>query len=244
MRQNILKDTQDPMGAAIMDFHKTGRADRLVVKSSMFDDDEIPVATLFRDFDQMSELEKIALKEAKGKILDVGAGSGCHSLALQSMNKTVSAVDISPLAVQAMRERGVKNVKHQDFFDSSFTQKYDTLIMLMNGTGIIGRIDNLDDFFSRLDNLLYQDCQLLIDSSDLKYLFEEEDGSFLIDINDNYYGEVDFLMQYKGVVGNPFDWLYIDAETFSFYAKKNGFNFTVIAEGEHYDYLAKIEKCK
>ncbi|MBO7269445.1 MAG: SAM-dependent methyltransferase, partial [Bacteroidales bacterium] len=79
-----------------------------------------------------------------------------------------------------------------------------------------------------------------MDSSDLKYLFEDEDGSFVIDLNGNYYGEVDFRMQYKQVKGERFDWLYIDFQTLSMYASQYGFKAEMIEEGEHYDYLAAL----
>lgn len=230
------------MGSAIWDYHSTGKAAKLIVKSSMFDDDEIPVETLFRSFEQMPELEKLALQQSRGKILDVGAGSGCHSIALQQLNKTVTAIDISPLAVQTMRERGVKDVQQVDFFASQTGNQYDTVLLLMNGTGIIGKIENLDDFFNTIDKLLAPGGQVLVDSSDLKYLYEEEDGSFLIDVSGDYYGEVDFLMVYKGIVGEPFDWLYLDSDTFAAYAEKHNFKLSIISEGEHFDYLAKIER--
>ena len=79
-----------------------------------------------------------------------------------------------------------------------------------------------------------------MDSSDLRYLFEEEDGSFSINLADNYYGEVDFRMQYKDVRGESFDWLYIDFQTLSLYAAENGFRAELLKEGKHYDYLAKL----
>lgn len=244
MKQNISNKNNDPMGAAIWDYHKNGKSSKLIVKSSMFDDDTIPLKVLFRTFNEMSEIEKTALKLANGKILDIGGGSGCHSLCLQEMGKDVTTIDISPLSIETMKERGVKKVEEVDFFSEKFNKKFDTIIMLMNGAGIIGKIDNLGDFFHRIDSLLSPSGALYIDSSDLKYLFEEDDGSFLIDINGDYYGEIDYLMTYKNVVGEPFDWLYIDADTFAGYAQEYGYKLTVIVEGEHYDYLAKIEKIK
>ena len=227
------------MGAAIYDYHKTGKADTLVVRSSMFDDDEIPVEDLFRSFGDMPELEQAALKAAQGRILDVGAGSGCHSLELIRMGKEVSAIDISPLSVEVMLERGVP-ARQVNFYDPAFDEKYDTVLMLMNGTGIMGNLDNASAFFARLKDILAPGGCVLIDSSDLRYLFEEEDGSLMIDLADEYYGQLDYQMQYKGVVGEPFDWLYLDFNTLAYYAEENGFDAELVAEGEHYDYLAKL----
>lgn len=236
---SILPHTGDPMGAAIHDYFHNGSAGTLIVHSSMFEDDEIPVDTLFRSFEDMPVVEQTALEMAKGDILDVGAASGCHSLALAQMGKESLAIDISPLSVNVMKERGV-NARQVNFYDESFTEKFDTVLMLMNGTGIIGNLDNIPVFFERLRQMLKPGGVVLIDSSDLRYLFEEEDGSLMIDLADEYYGQLDYQMEYNGVVGEPFDWLYLDFETLAFYAEENGFRADLVAEGDHYDYLAAL----
>lgn len=239
MNDKVLIPGGDPMGAAIYDFHKNGTADVLRVFSSQFEEDEIPVADLFREYDDMPELERIALDEASGEILDVGAGSGCHSVALMKMGKSAVAIDISPLSVEVMKERGVDALQ-VNLYDESFDRKFDTVLMLMNGTGIIGNLDNMPVFFERMKQLLKPGGSILIDSSDLRYLFEEEDGSLMIDLADDYYGQLDYQMQYKDVHGDPFDWLYVDFDTLAFYAEESGFDAELLAEGEHYDYLAKL----
>lgn len=235
----VLSATSDPMGLAIYDYFTTGKADTLIVHSSMFEDDEIPVPDLFRNYDHMPELEKMALDLAQGSILDVGAGSGCHSLALQEAGRKVKAIDISPLAVKVMREQGI-DADMVNFYDPSFEDRFDTVLMLMNGTGIIGNLDNMSAFFGRLKEILAPGGFLLIDSSDLRYLFEEEDGSLMIDLADDYYGLLDYQMQYKDIMGEPFDWLYVDFDTLAYYAEESGFRAELLFEGEHYDYLAKI----
>ena len=239
MSSEVLFPGADPMGRAIYEYHKFGKAEDVVVHSSMFDDDVIPIETLFRGLVEMPAIERVALEAAYGDILDVGAGSGCHSLALKGLGKKSVAVDISPLSVQVMKERGV-DARLVNFYDQSFTETFDTVLMLMNGTGIIGNLDNIGNFFTRLKQILKPGGCLLIDSSDLRYLFEEEDGSLMIDLADDYYGQVDFQMQYKDDIGEPFDWLYLDFNTLAYYAEENGFKAEVIAEGEYYDYLAKL----
>lgn len=240
MNNSLLLPDKDPMGRAIADFFEKGKAAKLRVFSSQFDEDEIPVKHLFRTYDEMSPMEQKALNLAQGKILDCGAGSGCHTLALQGMGKDVDAIDISPLSVEVMEKRGVQNVSQMDLFHHHAVQKYDTVLMLMNGSGIIGKIENTGEFFTKMKQILKPDGVVYMDSSDLKYLFEDEDGSFVIDLNGNYYGEVDFRMQYKQVKGETFDWLYIDFQTLSMYASQYGFKAEMIQEGEHYDYLAAL----
>ena len=239
MKNDVLMHNADPMGAAIYDYFVNGRADALVVHSSMFEDDEIPVESLFRGLEDMPVLERIALENAEGRILDAGAGSGCHSLALKELGKSSVAIDISPLSVEVMTRRGI-DARYVNLYDEDFNEKFDTVLMLMNGTGIIGTLDNMPAFFERMKQLLAPGGCIYLDSSDLRYLYEEEDGSLMIDLADEYYGLLDYQMQYKDIVGEPFDWLYVDFETLAFYAEENGFSAELVAEGEHYDYLARL----
>ena len=240
-----MNSKMDPMGRAILDYVKRqGRAadyrknkktDRLRVFSPMFEEDEIPLRTLFRNYNSMPEIERKALDMAKGRTLDVGAAAGCHTLVLQERGLDVTAIDISPLSVEAMKERGVRNVREQDFFTLEDDQ-YDTILMLMNGIGIVGTLDRMPAFFSLLDKILASGGQVLCDSSDISYVFEGD----LPDMY--YYGEQSFRMQYKDTIGEPFPWLYIDAGRLKLVAEGNGYAADVVAEGEHYDYLARITK--
>ena len=238
----VLDVKRDPMGAAIADYYKNGIAGRLRVISSMFDEDEIPVEHLFREEDEMSALELEALNLSKGHILDVGAGAGCHALALQDRGLRVTAIDVSPLSVKVMQDSGVNDAKLVNIYDETFVGQYDTILMLMNGSGIIGKIDNIAKFFARIGSLLAPNGQVLMDSSDLIYLFEDEEGGADIDLAGDYYGEVDFTMQYKNIKGETFDWLYIDFETLAYHAQENGYVAELVKQGDHYDYLARITR--
>ena len=228
------------MGRAIAEYWETKTADRLRVFSPMFEEDEIPLTTLFRSYEDMPEIERKAIDMAKGRILDVGAGAGCHSLVLQERGMDVTAIDISPLSVETMKERGVEKVIEQDFF--TMEGQFDSILMLMNGIGIVGTLERMPEFFRQLDKILAPEGQLLCDSSDISYVFEDEEG--LIDIPNemDYYGEHSFRMQYKDTIGEPFDWLYIDEDTLKEKARRYGYTAEVMAEGEHYDYLARITK--
>lgn len=254
MKTELLTEHEDPMGAAIYDGYK-GRKGKLKVRSTSFDDDEIPVSTLLRTYSKMPPVEKKAIDECCLKamqipgieILDVGAGSGCHSMTLKkkASGARITSIDISPLAVKTMQERGLEDVRHLNFFDPAFEDRYDIIILLMNGSGIIGTTANMAMFFDTLRRHLKPGGCLLMDSSDLKYLYEDEDGSFAIDLNGDYYGQIDYRMEYhpiKGetIKGQKFDWLYIDFDTFSMYASQNGFHAEKIYEDSHYGYLTRV----
>ena len=235
-----MNSKMDPMGRAIADYHKNKKASKLRVFSPMFEEDEIPLTTLFRSYKSMPEIERKALDMAKGRVLDVGAGAGCHSLVLQEKGMDVTAIDISPLSVETMKERGVKKVLEQNFF--TMEGQYDTILMLMNGIGIVGTLERMPKFFKQLDKILASGGQVLCDSSDISYVFETEDGIVELPEDMAYYGEHSFQMQYRDTIGEPFDWLYIDADTLKEKARRSGYSVEVVAEGEHYDYLARITK--
>ena len=240
MNIKILSKDKDPMGAAILDYQKSERVGRLRVLSSMFEEDEMPVKHLFRKVEEMPMLEQMALQLTKGRVLDIGAGSGCHTLALQEKGLEVKAIDISPLSCEAMELRGVMDAECINLFDEHLETGFDTILLLMNGTGIAGKIENLPALFNRLKALLNKGGQILIDSSDIKYIYENEDGSFDINLNAAYYGEVDYQMVYKDVKGDSFDWLYVDFPLLKSIAESCGLHGELIAEGEHYDYLARF----
>jgi SAM-dependent methyltransferase len=180
---------------------------------------------------------------AEGRVLDVGAGAGCHTLALQDTH-AVTAIDISPLSVEAMTMRGVKDARCIDVFDTSLNEQFDTILLLMNGTGIAGKLERMPMLLNRLKQLLSDDGQILMDSSDLCYIYEDEDGFIDLTGIEGYYGEVDYQMVYRDTEGERFDWLYIDYETLETIAAGCGLACEKIADGEHYDYLARLKRIR
>ena len=229
----------DPMGTAMLDYMR-GKADaEVVVASNLTEDDVIPAYYLFRKVKEMPELELLALEACRGSILDVGAGAGSHTLALQERGKDVTALDLSAGAVDTMRQRGVKQVLHQDVFDLK-NRLYDTLLMLMNGIGISGNLMGLGRFLQHASTLLKPGGQILLESSDILYMYEDEDGSVLLDLNAGYYGEIKYNMTYRDHESGWFNWLYIDAAILEDHATEHGFDFELLYEGEAGNYLARL----
>lgn len=229
----------DPIGTALSDYLKEKQETEIIVESNLTEDDVIPVPYLFRSEAEMPELELLALDECRGKILDVGAGSGCHALILQKRKKEVTALDISEGAIQVMQQQGVKQVLHKNIYDLT-DGKYDTLLLLMNGIGIAGTLFGLDRFLTHAKSILKPGGQILLESADILYMFEDEDGSVLLDLNAGYYGEVKYNMKYKTHESGWFNWLFIDAAILQDYATKHDYEFEVLYEGENGNYLARL----
>ena len=230
----------DPIGRAVYDFHFNSINQPIIVHSDDFDDDSIETSYLFRTYKQMPALEKKALSLCNGTILDVGACAGAHSVFLQEKGFEVTAIEKSALCCQVLKDRNIRNIIQQDIYKFC-DQTFDTIFLLMNGTGIAGSLDGLDVLLHHLKTLLNAGGQILIDSSDLIYLFEQEDGSVLIDISaDNYYGELTFQTEYKSWISGPFPWLYVDLDNLKNSVEKNKLKLNQIFKGQHYDYLARI----
>lgn len=232
---------KDPLGEALIEYLKLGNDSNIVVHSDISEDDIIPVSYLFREFDQMPDIEKRALSMCKGKTLDVGAGAGPHALWLQKNGINTTAIDTSQGAVKTMLERGVNDAENIDIKALKY-RKYDTILLLMNGIGIAGKLTYIPKFLKHLNSLLNENGQVIIESTDIKYMFMEDDGSMWVDANKKYYGEVKYQMQYNDTKGEKFDWLFIDFNTLSDFAKKNGFKSELIVEGENHEYIAQLIK--
>lgn len=209
---------------------------RVKVDSTTLDMVQMQGHTLFRSFKDMNRIERKALSLCQGAILDIGAGSGCHSLYLHRKGKQVDSVDISPGCVEVMKKRQVKTVIHDSLF-SLDTQSYDTLLMLMNGLGICGTLDGLNLFFQFVHPMLCNGGQVLADSTDLLSLYDPET---LPSADEGYYGETEFIMTYKNIVGDPFEWLYIDFDTLKYHAGRHGFACERLMTDSTGKYLARI----
>ena len=237
-----MNSNTDIFCAALWDYHQDNYTTDIIVHSSIAEDDVMPIPYLFRNFEQMPAIEQVALKRAKGKTLDIGCCAGSHSLWLQDKGIAITGIDISEGAVTLSRKRGLQNVLHGHILDHK--DRYDTLLLLMNGTGIFENTINIDTYLQHLKSLLAPEGQILMDGSDVHYMFENEDGSYWMDANKAYYGEVQMAMTYKNKKSEPFDWLYLDFDTLALYAKKNELNCELILKGNHYDYLARLTSVK
>jgi len=232
---------KDLFGKAILDYQTNNSPEDLITETTISEEDEMSVAYLFRSYNEMPKMEQHALLLATGKILDVGCGAGSHSLYLQNeRGLAVTAIDISPNAIKACSLRGIKDARVQDVMTLE-NEKFDTILLLMNGAGMCGKLTNIPKFLLQLKALLNPGGQILLDSSDIIYMFDDdEDGGKWIPSNNDYYGEVIFNIAYKGEKEKPFNWMYIDYNTLQNAAFANNLKSELILEGQHYDYLAKL----
>lgn len=235
MTKLIMKDL---FGNALLDYLNGNYTEDIITSTNISDEDVLPLPYLFRNFKTMPKLEQKALKLAKGHVLDVGCGSGSHSLYLQKKGLKVKAIDVSKGAIEVAKQRGVLHAEEKDILEE--TETFDTILLLMNGTGIFQGLSKVSTYLSHLKSILKPNGQILIDSSDIKYMYEDDDGGFWQDMNMDYYGELDYFLSYKGDKEHPMKWLYLDFNTLLAACTSVGLTCELVCEGAHFDYLARL----
>lgn len=226
---------KDIQGKAILDYYKGNESATLLIHNNYDDPEEMPVEVFFRESEDLSTLEHLALIECEGSVLDLGAGAGVHTLILQERGFEVTALDNSPGSVEVMKRSGVKNCQLADF--NSHHKKYNTILCLMNGLGLAGKLNQLPRFLQKCMTLLSPNGKLLVDSSDISYLYE--DG---LAAPSDYFGEVRYQYEYKGEKGEWFDWLYVDQDTLSSVVHSLNLKIEILHTDENDQYLACISR--
>lgn len=231
--------TDDIFGSAFQNYLASGEDEPIKVWIDGIEQDFLFPSYFFRSFDQMPSLEQNALKLAKGKTLDVGAAAGCHSLWLQENGVDVTALEISAAAAEVCRKRGVKKVICADFFEFQ-SEKFDTILLLMNGFGMGKDVEGTERLFKHAVGLLNEGGQIIGDTSDISY-FDEIDGMDMSDLNEEYYGLVFFELEWKELQ-DSFNWIYPDPSLLKEIAERNNWKFEIVKKGSHHDFLIRISQ--
>lgn len=231
----------DVLGKALGDFYRGERDGILEAISNLGDPEEVPAAHFFRGISEMPDLERRALDLSRGNILDVGCGAGSHCLELQDRGMACTGLDLSAGAITVAAERGVRKTIQVDIrkYEAGI---FDTILLLMNGAGLAGTLRELGGFLRHIKKLLAADGQILLDSSDLQYLYERDtDGGIWVPADRAYYGELTYQWRYDGLTSPAFPWLFVDFDTLCRVATLEGLCCEQVLEGPHYDYLAKLQ---
>jgi len=226
---------KSPLSVASLDFYKKESLEKLWIETNYNTTEEMPTEVFFRAEDNFYELEYAALEICNGTVLDIGAGVGSHALFLQEQGFDVTALEIDKDLVKIMQERGVEKAICDDVYLLKGKQ-YDTLLLLMNGIGLVGDLSGLEKFLIHAKTLLNYGGQILFDSSDISYLFVDDVPM----PTTHYFGEIKYRYLYKAQRGEWFSWLYIDQEKLKEIAAQHGWAVQILADDGNDQYLARL----
>ncbi|WKN42564.1 class I SAM-dependent methyltransferase [Tunicatimonas pelagia] len=229
-----MSSSPDVYGQALADYYYRQESLPLWVHTSYGTREEMPTAWFFRSPRNFPDLEQYALSLCQGSVLDIGAGVGSHALALQQQGFDITAIEASARATTIMTDRGVQQVQNINYRDYSGSQ-VDTMLMLMNGIGLVENLTGLSDFLQWAKHHLRPGGQLLFDSSDIAYLFQSTDFP-----EDYYYGEVQFQYEYREQYGEWFSWLYVDEQTLKRVAESCGWGCHTLFDDGSNQYLFRL----
>jgi SAM-dependent methyltransferase len=237
----VTADAWAPHGLALWSYFLGDVAARVIVRDEAGEGETVPVQVFFRNPASFSALEEAALELCRGRVLDVGAGAGCHSLVLQERRLAVCAIDVSPEAVEIMRRRGVEEAHCADIF-AFRAEPFDTLLMLMNGVGIVGNLAGLRRFLQEVPRLLRPGGQILLDSYDPKWSEDSDSAAVMAAGPAGYVGEMRFQLEYEGRRGAFYAWLFVDLPTLRMYAEAEGWSCEGIWHEAEGHYLARLTR--
>jgi SAM-dependent methyltransferase len=233
-----------PLGRALLDYHRGATAARITVHTDLWQDEVTPVEDFYRpDEQQLPRLEKIALDLCRGRTLDLGAGAGRHALELQRRGLEVTAADLSPEAVEVMRERGVADARRGGLEELT-GERFDTIVLLMHGIGLVGTLEGLVRFLSQVPSHLQKDGQVIFDSAHLGLVMPEhfDDGLEQWRAGGIYPGVVEYRLSYEGTEGKAYPWLFIDPVTLANRTEAANLQLEIVTRGERGSYLARLSR--
>lgn len=205
----------------------------VLVRTDAGGTEEMPIAHFFRGPGEMGSVEATALRLARGRVLDLGAGPGAHAVPLVRRGLAVTAVEILPEARRALRDGGIEDVR-SDIDAVESAERFDTVLALMNGLGLCGSLDGLGPFLARVAGMLAEGGRILADSTDPREWDEPGDG--------RYAGEVHMQLGFRERWGEPFPFLFVDADTLRTVAGALGLDVDVAAWDTDGRYLASITR--
>jgi SAM-dependent methyltransferase len=203
-------------------------------------------AAYFAEFKDWPKIQKQAIKFAKGKILDVGAGAGRVSLYLQKTGFDVTAIDKSPLAIKVCKKRGVKHAKVLPiekigvFRPSTF----DTVVMFGNNFGLFGSFKKAKTLLKKLHRITSPSALIIAESNDP---YKTDDPIHLSYRKFNKKrrrmpGQLRIRIRFRNYIGDWFDYLLVSKDEMKKILKDTGWRIKKFIDSDNSMYCAIIEK--
>jgi SAM-dependent methyltransferase len=236
----------DAYGAMITAFHESGEAVEIIER----DDGYIAASRFgpkiyFAPLRNWFKNERAAIRFARGRVLDVGAGAGRVSLHLQQRGQSVVAIDNSPGAVELMRRRGVRDARVIAIEDlGPDLGTFDSVVMFGNNIGLLGGRAKGRRLLRRLHDLT-SDRGRIVGSSTRVYDTEDPVHLAYHERNRNR-GRMSGLIRLRirfGTLASPwFDYLMLPPEELEELARPAGWGIARVLDGDGPLYSVVLEK--
>jgi len=236
-----------PLTAALRAFQAGDTGAVVMVRDSLGNREPLPASYFFRtmeerDEDPLLQLEWAALDACRGHVLDIGAGAGAHALALQGRGVEVTALESDPGLVELLLTRGVRKVVEGTPESLAGGERYDTLLLLMNGWGLAGTLAELPGFLDELAAILAPGGQVLADSTDLRPLMDPEGEEDWSTAEEEYPGDIGYRMEFGALKGEPYTFLFVDPDALQRVAKEGGWEVEILARNDEAGYLTRLTR--
>jgi SAM-dependent methyltransferase len=238
----ITVEAMKPLGMALQDFARGDKDATITLYREDGEKTPLPVAVFFRKANA-APLEKVALENCRGRVLDIGAGAGIHCLYLQNKGHSVCGLDILPEACEVMRDSGIKEI----FCGTTYKYRgepFDTLLIMGRSIGNVETLAGLDDFLADVHRLVRPGGQMILNSLDVRHTDNPQHLAYHEAARraGRYVGEIRMYLEYKGVKGPMTGYLHVDARTLAEHAAAAGWSCDILFEGDYGNYLAALTK--
>ncbi len=240
-----MKDRQDAFGHALRDQLTGSDAVELIERDDGYIDVSAPALAYFAPPAQWREPALQALAECRGRVLDVGCGAGRFALALQERGHEVVAIDVSPLAVEVCRLRGVRDARVLPLRRVSRRLGiFDTVAMMGNNFGLFGSARELHRSLARLHRMTLGVGRIVAESMDplatveaahLEYHERNRRKGRLP-------GQIHMRVRYHQYCGPWFDYLFVSRSEMTELLEDTDWRVASILESGGPVYVAILEK--
>ncbi|UCD96031.1 MAG: class I SAM-dependent methyltransferase [Candidatus Bathyarchaeota archaeon] len=236
---------EDTYGQEIMAFHQGRKVSEVVERDDGYIEDSMSLSTYFSNYDDWAPKEQQAISFVQGRVLDIGCGAGRHALYLQKQGFTVLGIDISPLAIEVCRQKGLKNTEVTSIEDVAFPpDSFDTILMMGNNFGLFGNFEKARKLLNRFYTMTSEEALIIASSRDP---YQTENSAHLQyhahnKKNGRMGGQVRIRIRFGENIGRWFDYLLVSQAEMKEILSDTGWKVKQLLETENPDYFAIIEK--